>query len=122
MRATYQGVNVWCLLLCSTPALAPVNGPRKRMASMNLTTDASKVCYILIPCKCKKGSLRNTKCKLLLNGNMKENCFQTTSSSISILYAITIINIGTLKIQIRSRYKCDLILIPNESPHLIPLL
>ena len=69
-RATYQGGYIWGQLLLSTPTLpSPTNwGWIKNSSGLyepnwSKLPDASKVCYELVCCKCKKGCVGRCKCK-----------------------------------------------------------
>ena len=69
-RTTYQGGHVWGQLLLPSPSL-PLPTSRgwikttEGIFEPNWTTlpEASKVCYELISCKCKKGCAGRCKCK-----------------------------------------------------------
>ena len=71
-RAVYQGGYVWGQSLVASPVLPPPTswGWMKAVDNSyepNWTTlpEASAACNELVACKCKKGCLRNCKCKKL---------------------------------------------------------
>ena len=70
LRTTYQGGHVWGQALLATPALpSPTSWgwvkTEDGLYEPNWTNlpEASKACYELVSCKCKKGCVRRCRCK-----------------------------------------------------------
>jgi len=71
-RAVYQGGYVWGQLLIASPVLpSPTSWGWIKSDDgsfepyWNILPEASEACYELVLCKCKKGCIRNCRCKKL---------------------------------------------------------
>ena len=71
-RTVYQGGYVWGQSLIANPVLpSPTSWGWMKTSddlyvpNWTILPEASKACYELVSCKCKKGCVKNCKCKKL---------------------------------------------------------